>query len=214
MAGVVIPGPSPKDLSRQILAHKAPEYNFAFSPFLFQTYRHGVSPNRPVCKAFLQGHCPLGPACPDKHTSANTNSNFNNLVYECLYLHIDPNSKLPPCPHYEKGFCPLGPRCSKKHVRKAICEFYLAGFCPDGKNCKKAHPRWPTDLPKPTVRVERDADDIAEEQARLRENAEREEEKEREKFGGGRGGRWGGGFGGRGRGGSQGQGRQRGRGHY
>lgn len=134
---------------------------------------------------------------------------------ECLYLHIDPNSKLPPCPHYEKGFCPLGPRCSKKHVRKTICEFYLAGFCPDGKNCKKAHPRWPTNLEKPTVRVERDPEEIAEEQARLRENAEREEEKEREKFGGGRGGRWAGGFGGRGRGGgASGAGRGRGRGHY
>ncbi|KAH8813062.1 hypothetical protein F5884DRAFT_856349 [Xylogone sp. PMI_703] len=254
MAGIIAQGPNAEDLSRQILEHQAPEYKFAFSPFLFQTYRHGVSPNRPVCKAFLQGHCPLGPACPDRHTAANNNSNFNNLVCkhwlrglckkgesceflhefnlrkmpecnffvrngycsngdECLYLHIDPNSKLPPCPHYEKGFCPLGPRCSKKHVRKTICEFYLAGFCPDGKNCKKAHPRWPTDLPKPTVRVERDAEEIAEEQARLRENAEREEEKEREKFGGGRGGRWGG-FGGRGRGGAPGQGRQRGRGHY
>jgi cleavage and polyadenylation specificity factor subunit 4 len=113
----------------------------------------------------------------------------------------------------------LGPSCSKKHVRKTLCEFYLAGFCPDGKNCKKAHPRWPTDLPKPTIKVERDPEEIAEEQRQLRENAEREEEREREKYGGGEGGgrgrgRWHGG-GGYGRGRGQGdQRRQRGRGHY
>ena len=130
----------------------------------------------------------------------------NDIEEECLYLHIDPSKKLPPCPHYEKGFCPLGPNCSKKHIRKTLCEFYLAGFCPDGKTCKKAHPRWPIDLPKPTVRVERDPEEVAEEQRILRENAEREEMLEREKYnasgeGGGRGGgrgRW---HGGRGRGG-------------
>ena len=151
-------------------------------------------------------------------------SKANNMIDECLYLHIDPSTRLPPCPHYDKGFCPLGPYCSKKHVRKQICPFYLAGFCPDGsKNCKKSHPRWPTDLPKPTVRVERDPEEVAEEQRILRENAEREEERERERFmedggaGGGRGrgrGRWnhGAGFsGGRGRGAQR---QQRGRGHY
>lgn len=136
---------------------------------------------------------------------------------ECLYLHIDPNSRLPPCPWYDRGFCPLGPNCSKKHVRKTLCEFYLAGFCPEGPQCKKAHPRYPTDLEKPTVRVEKTAEQIEEEQRVLRENAEREEEKEREKYGGGEGGergrgrgRW---FGGRGRG-QDGQRRQRARGHY
>jgi cleavage and polyadenylation specificity factor subunit 4 len=142
------------------------------------------------------------------------------IADECLYLHIDPNSRLPPCPWYERGFCPLGPHCSKKHVRKTLCEFYLAGFCPDGPQCKKAHPQYPTDLAKPTVRVEKTAEQIEEEQRVLRENAEREEEKEREKYGGGgeggergrgRGGRW---FGSRGRGGQDGQRRQRARGHY
>ena len=133
---------------------------------------------------------------------------------ECLYLHIDPANKLPPCPHYEKGFCPLGPNCSQRHVRKVLCEFYLAGFCPDGKECRKAHPRWPTDLPKPTVRVERDPLEVAEEQRVLRENAEREEQLERDKYGGGEGGRGRGrwhGYGGRGsRGGSN----RRGRGYH
>ncbi|TVY15810.1 mRNA 3'-end-processing protein YTH1, partial [Lachnellula arida] len=260
MTAVLSQGPGPKDLSRQILEHQAPQYTFTFTPFLFQTYRHGLSPDRPTCKAYLQGHCPLGSACPDKHPSTNNQSNFSNMVCkhwlralckkgesceflheynlrkmpecnffvrngycsngdECLYLHIDPSSKLPPCPHYEKGFCPLGPNCSKKHVRKTLCEFYLAGFCPDGKHCRKAHPRWPTDLPKPTIKIERDPEEVAEEQRLLRENAEREHEREYEKSGGGEGGgrgrgRWHGG-GGYGRGRGQGdQRRQRGRGHY
>lgn len=101
---------------------------------------------------------------------------------ECLYLHIDPTSKLPPCPHYEKGFCPLGPRCSKRHVRRHICKFYLAGFCPYGRQCKEgAHPRWPENLPKPTVKVERTAEELEKERQRIREEGEREEEREWER---------------------------------
>ena len=98
---------------------------------------------------------------------------------ECLYLHIDPASKLPPCPHYEKGHCPLGPNCGKKHVRKTVCRFYLAGFCPYGKQCKEgAHLRWVENLPEPTAKVERSAEDLERERARLREEAEREEERD------------------------------------
>ena len=98
---------------------------------------------------------------------------------ECLFSHIDPVTKLTPCPHYEKGFCPLGPRCNKKHVRKFICKFYLAGFCPSGRQCKEgAHPRFPINLPKPTIKVERTAGEI-ETERRQREEAMREE-KQRE----------------------------------
>ncbi|ESZ98739.1 hypothetical protein SBOR_0845 [Sclerotinia borealis F-4128] len=214
--------------ARQILDHKAPAYKFSFTPFLVNNFRMGISPDRPACKAYLQGHCPLGTNCPDKHaTNPNNTWNFNNLSFdasggpltsldECLYLHIDPASKVGNCPHYDKGFCPLGPRCSKKHIHKTLCEFYLAGFCPDGSKCKKSHPRWPSDLPKPTIKVERDPEEIAEEQAKLREAAEREADRERGfgGEGGGRRGKWRGGFSYRGRGGGGGGERsQRGRGH-
>lgn len=131
---------------------------------------------------------------------------------ECLYLHVDPASKAGNCPHYDKGFCPLGPMCSKKHIRKTLCEFYLAGFCPDGPKCKKAHPRWPSDLPRPTIKVERDPEEVAEEQAKIRENAEREADRERGFPEGRPRQRWRGGFSFRGRGGG-GERSQRGRGH-
>jgi cleavage and polyadenylation specificity factor subunit 4 len=107
---------------------------------------------------------------------------------ECLYLHIDPDSKLPPCPHYDRGFCPLGPSCSKKHVRRTMCKYYLAGFCPNGaRQCKEgAHPKWPLQkLAPPTVRVKKDPEEERERARELRErDAEREDERDR--LGGGR----------------------------
>jgi cleavage and polyadenylation specificity factor subunit 4 len=124
MSTILSRGPGAKDLSRQILEHQAPEYTFAFTPFLFQTYRHGLSPNRPTCKAYLQGHCPLGSACPDKHTSANSNSNFNNLV----------------CKHWLRGLCKKGESCEFLHeynLRKMPeCNFFVRnGYCSNGGKC-------------------------------------------------------------------------------
>lgn len=118
---------------------------------------------------------------------------------ECLYLHLESDARLDPCPHYEKGFCPLGPQCSKKHDRKTLCRFYLAGFCPYGRACKEgAHPRWPTNLPPPSVMVKKDPAEIEREAQRRQELAEQHEESQRERgFGGRRD--WGGRGGGRGR---------------
>jgi cleavage and polyadenylation specificity factor subunit 4 len=47
-------------------ASEAP-YDFAFNDFLKREFRFGIPHDRPVCKAFVQGHCPLGNSCPDKH---------------------------------------------------------------------------------------------------------------------------------------------------
>ncbi|KAH7123669.1 hypothetical protein B0J11DRAFT_318480 [Dendryphion nanum] len=215
------------EVQRPILSDQGPEstsqpdYSFTFTNFLRREYRFGLDPDRPACKAYMQGHCPLGSSCPDRH---HVSTSFNNLVCkhwlrglckkgesceflheynlrrmpecsyyartltcsngdDCLYLHIDPESKRPPCPHYDRGFCPLGPICSLKHNKKEkLCLYYLAGFCPEGKACKNgAHPRFPTDLKKPEVRVEKTQEELDQEKAQREAQREKEEEQERER---------------------------------
>jgi cleavage and polyadenylation specificity factor subunit 4 len=119
-------GPSPADLARQILSHQAPKYTFSFTPFLRDTYRHGISPNRPTCKAYLQGHCPQGPSCPDKHPVNNTPSNYNNLV----------------CKHWLRGLCKKGESCEFLHEfnlrQMPECAMWARnGYCSNGgKSCQ------------------------------------------------------------------------------
>ena len=67
----------PSAVDQLLHATTVPTYNFAFSDFLKREYRFGLDPTRPLCKAFLQGHCPLGPNCPDKHDHP---SNYNKYV--------------------------------------------------------------------------------------------------------------------------------------
>ena len=121
MAAILSKGPGATDLSRQILEHQAPQYTFSFTPYLLSNYRHGISPDRPVCKAYLQGHCPAGTACPDRHTAAQGNSNFNNLV----------------CKHWLRGLCKKGDGCEFLHefnLRKMPeCSFFVRnGYCSNG----------------------------------------------------------------------------------
>ena len=209
---------APASYAERILNPGAPAAQFAFTDFLRKEYRFGLDPTRRTCPLFVQGHCPLGNACPDKHAVSST---FNNLVCkhwlrslckkgegceflheynlcapppppaprarradprrsrkmpecnffvrngycsngeECLYLHVDPDSKVPRCAHYDNGFCALGPRCARKHARAPLplCRFFLAGFCPDGRACRAgAHPKWapPAALPPPALRRPRD----------------------------------------------------------
>ncbi|KAF2750787.1 hypothetical protein M011DRAFT_417078 [Sporormia fimetaria CBS 119925] len=204
-----------------ITATSANPYHFNFSDFLRREYRFGLAPDRPACKAYLQGHCPQGNNCPDKHPATGP---YGSLVCkhwlrglckkgeqceflheynlrrmpecqwyarsqtcgngdDCLYLHIDPESKRPACPHYDRGFCPLGPICALKHIKKdKLCPFYLAGFCPEGRDCKNgAHPRFPTDLKKPEVRVEKTKEQLEQERYERELQREKEEEQERER---------------------------------
>ena len=44
-----------------------PEFDFSFTPFLRREFGFGRDPERPVCKVWESGHCPLGNECPDKH---------------------------------------------------------------------------------------------------------------------------------------------------
>ena len=83
------PEPTPSPLPLQ-------SYDFAFTDFLRREYRFGLDPNRPYCKAFREGHCPLGPDCPDKHQITHS---LNNLV----------------CKHWLRGLCKKGDQCEFLH---------------------------------------------------------------------------------------------------
>lgn len=177
----------------------------------------GPSFGQLVCKHWLRGLCKKGETCEFLHEynlrkmpecNFFVRNGYCSNGDECLYLHIDPQSKLPPCPHYERGFCPLGPLCAKKHVRRKMCANYLCGFCPAGRQCKEgAHPRWETDLEKPRMKEDKPEEEVGV----VREEEQRERERERDggrerdrdgeyggrdrhghkdRFGGGRGGRW------------------------
>ncbi|OLL24180.1 mRNA 3'-end-processing protein YTH1 [Neolecta irregularis DAH-3] len=171
-------------IADRILQPDHSNLEFSFSPFLKSQFAFGLDSNRPVCRLYLQGHCPLGNSCPEKHHTSQDRSNTrqNTIVCkhwlkalckkgdaceflheynlrrmpecyffakhgfctsgeECLYRHIDPDSRHGICPWYEMGFCQLGPDCRQKHIRKAICQLYLTGFCPRGKECEEAHPK-------------------------------------------------------------------------
>jgi cleavage and polyadenylation specificity factor subunit 4 len=69
-----------------------------------------------------------------------------------------------------------------KHVKKdKLCPYYLAGFCPEGKSCKNgAHPRFPTDLKKPEVRVQKSKEELEKEKEQREQELEKEEERDRD----------------------------------
>ncbi|KAG9245136.1 hypothetical protein BJ878DRAFT_458910 [Calycina marina] len=150
------PGASPSDLAQQILTHNAPPYKFSFTPFLLRTHRHGISPSRPVCKAFMQGHCPLGAICPDKHPASS--QQHQNLVCKhwlrglckkgegCEFLHEYNLRSMPDCASWVRnGYCTNGDECLYLHApaetRIAACPHYMRGFCPLGLQCAKKHVR-------------------------------------------------------------------------
>lgn len=155
---------SPRDLAQQILTHKAPTYTFTFSPFLRATYGHGLPPNRPICKAFVAGHCPLGTECADRHVGASTaaahsgNASYNSLVCKhwlralckkgesCEFLHEYNLRKMPECNFFlRNGYCSNGDECLYLHIdpqsKLPPCPHYDRGFCPLGPNCSKKHVR-------------------------------------------------------------------------
>ena len=74
----------------------ASNIQFAFADFLKREYRFGLDPSRPYCKAFREGHCPLGSSCPDKHQITHS---INNLV----------------CKHWLRGLCKKGDQCEFLH---------------------------------------------------------------------------------------------------
>ncbi|KAL3896253.1 MAG: hypothetical protein SGCHY_004191 [Lobulomycetales sp.] len=103
-----------------------------------------------VCKHWLRGLCKKGEMCEFLHEYNlkkmpecwffTKNGECSNP--ECLYRHIDPNSKIHDCAWYLRGFCRHGSGCKHKHTRRLACQNYLTGFCPKGPDCDKGHPKF------------------------------------------------------------------------
>ncbi|KAL8705353.1 MAG: hypothetical protein Q9225_008030, partial [Loekoesia sp. 1 TL-2023] len=130
-------------------------FDFSFTDFLRREYRFGLDPNRPICKPFREGHCPLGNDCPDKH---QVNHPFNSLVCkhwlrglckkgdQCEFLHEYNLRRMPECNQYTRTlFCTNGDECLYLHIDPAsklpLCPHYDRGFCPLGPYCSKSHIR-------------------------------------------------------------------------
>lgn len=118
---ITSPGPSPALLSSQILGIPTKEteqlnsnYTFSFTPFLLKTYRHGVAPTQPVCKAYMQGLCPLGTACPDRHIANNRRGGFSGGFNRFGDEVSDMGGNLV-CKHWLRGLCKKGEGCEFLH---------------------------------------------------------------------------------------------------
>lgn len=150
-----------------IIEHEHQPYNFHFSPFLRTTYQVGLPPDRPICKAFQNGHCPNGTRCAERHVSDPTaaggkgsqaTGGLNSLVCKhwlrglckkgehCEFLHEYNLRKMPECNFFMRnGFCSNGEECLYLHIdpmsRLPPCPHYDMGFCPLGPLCSKKHVR-------------------------------------------------------------------------
>jgi cleavage and polyadenylation specificity factor subunit 4 len=160
---------SPASLAQQLLSQTSPHYNFNFTPFLQKTYQHSLPADRPICKAFAAGHCPLKTHCPERHSSSGSGSGggyggkeqgFGSLVCKhwlrglckkgesCEFLHEYNLRKMPECNFFVRnGYCSNGDECLYLHVdpesRLPPCPHYDRGFCPLGPRCEKKHVRRP-----------------------------------------------------------------------
>ncbi|XP_056406637.1 putative cleavage and polyadenylation specificity factor subunit 4-like protein isoform X2 [Hyla sarda] len=109
-------------------------------------FRHMSGEKTVVCKHWLRGLCKKGDHCEFLHEydmgrmpECYFYSKFGECSNrDCLFLHIDPASKIKDCPWYDRGFCKHGPACKYRHTRRVMCPNYLAGFCPEGPKCKYA----------------------------------------------------------------------------
>ncbi|KAJ3117857.1 ferrochelatase hem15 [Phlyctochytrium bullatum] len=113
-------------------------------------FRHQKNEKTVVCKHWLRGLCKKGDLCEFLH-EYNLKKMPECWFYskygecsnaECMYLHVDPESKVKECAWYARGFCKHGPKCRHKHVRKAVCQNYITGFCPLGPDCTYGHPKY------------------------------------------------------------------------
>ncbi|KAK4116188.1 hypothetical protein N656DRAFT_826083 [Canariomyces notabilis] len=153
-------------LASQLLSHTYPSYTFTFTPFLQRTYQHSLPADRPICKAYQSGNCPLKSHCPERHTGPTSNQTqrdgggggFGSLVCKhwlrglckkgetCEFLHEYNLRKMPECNFFVRnGYCSNGDECLYLHIdpssRLPPCPHYDRGFCPLGPRCDKKHVR-------------------------------------------------------------------------
>ena len=148
-------------------------------------FKHPSKTKLVVCKHWLRGLCKKGELCEFLH-EYNLKKMPECWFYtklgectnpECLYLHIDPESKMADCAWYARGFCKhgnagdlyLGNECRNKHARQAACPNYLTGFCPKGSNCSFGHPKFEI----PTSNVVMDLSQADQDQQRQQQQGNR-----------------------------------------
>ncbi|KAJ1503508.1 Cleavage and polyadenylation specificity factor subunit 4, partial [Coelomomyces lativittatus] len=136
-----------KELGVSLSLQKAPicrNYIRGFCPLGDQcSSRHPTKGKTVVCKHWLRGLCKKGDTCEFLHEYNMRKmpecwffSKYKECSNaECIYLHIDPATKIKPCPWYARGFCKRGPECNHKHIKKPLCLLYVTGFCPRGPDC-------------------------------------------------------------------------------
>ncbi|KAK4207148.1 hypothetical protein QBC37DRAFT_433919 [Rhypophila decipiens] len=161
------PHNNPNPLVASLLTRTTPNYTFSFTPFLQKTYQHSLPPDRPICKAYQNGQCPLRSHCTERHISAPPNPNstssrneggFGSLVCKhwlrglckkgesCEFLHEYNLRKMPECNFFVRnGYCSNGDECLYLHIdpqsKLPPCPHYDRGFCPLGPRCDKKHVR-------------------------------------------------------------------------
>ena len=140
-------GHASMDPVRRVLdpATTTPPFSFAFNDFLRREYRFGLDPNRPLCKAFLQGHCPAGSACPDRHVPSSSFNKYVVLIEPtlCLLPTDFPNDSLV-CKHWLRGLCKKGDACEFLH------EFNLYGLPSSSSFGRAAKPAPAAECPSVT----------------------------------------------------------------
>ena len=102
--------------------------NFSFSDFLRREYRFGLDPNRPSCKAYMQGHCPLGNNCPDKH---HVSSSYNKYAILFAPHPCPPATRVTDLSLYIAWFASIGCGASVRKARPASFSMNtILGGCP------------------------------------------------------------------------------------
>jgi cleavage and polyadenylation specificity factor subunit 4 len=114
-----------------------------------------------ICRAALNGHCPLGPRdCPLRHTNPsplnfkpdqqNQNQRDPRLMSTVSMLYIIMYDRLltttQVCKHWLRGLCKKSDACEFLHEynlrRMPECWWYAKnGFCSAGEECLYAHPK-------------------------------------------------------------------------